>query len=159
MALSSITGFSIVMYMYDVFRLLFLELLYAWLITRLNGTCIWHAMGGVHICTRSLVCKRTPSSRCIPQVFYPSKVYVSIAGQIIGCFGSRTKSGYLLFFRLYRTKTSNVGPNSAACFGPRTKLSKACCSLPDQIRLPKTVLGPFQDRTDLAVTVHSVSAG
>ena len=47
---------------------------------------------------------------------------------------------------------SSVGPNEAACFGPRTKLSKACNSPPDQNRLPETVLGPFQDRTKLAVT-------
>ena len=47
---------------------------------------------------------------------------------------------------------SSVGPNEAACFGPRTKLSKACNSPPDQNRLPETVLGPFQDRTKSAVT-------
>ena len=47
---------------------------------------------------------------------------------------------------------SSVGPNQAACFGPRTKLSKACNSPPDQNRLPETVLGPFQDRTKSAVT-------
>ena len=50
---------------------------------------------------------------------------------------------------------SSVGPNEAACFGPRTKLSKACNSPPDQNRLPETVLGPFQDRTKLAVTAHT----
>ena len=49
---------------------------------------------------------------------------------------------------------SSVGPNEAACFGPRTKLSKACNSPPDQNRLPETVLGPFQDRTKSAVTVR-----
>ena len=47
---------------------------------------------------------------------------------------------------------SSVGPNEAACFGPRTKLSKACNSPQDQNRLPETVLGPFQDRTKSAVT-------
>ena len=47
---------------------------------------------------------------------------------------------------------SSVGPNEAACFGPRTKLSKACNSPPDQNRLPETVLGPFQDRTKSTVT-------
>ena len=49
-------------------------------------------------------------------------------------------------------KMSSVGPNEAACFGPKTKLSKACNSPPDQNRLPETVLGPFQDRTKSAVT-------
>ena len=51
---------------------------------------------------------------------------------------------------------SSVGPNQAACFGPRTKLSKAYNSPPDQNRLPETVLGPFQDRTKSAVTARSL---
>ena len=53
---------------------------------------------------------------------------------------------------------SSVGPNEAACFGPRTKLSKACNSPPDQNRLPETVLGPFQDRTKSAVTGRGITA-
>ena len=130
--------------------------MYVWLITRLNGACIWHAMGGLYIFTCSLVRKRTPSSRSVPQLFYPCKVYVSIAGQIIGSlFWSEDQIRLLAFFRLYRTKMSSVGPNSAACFGPRTKLSKACFRQLDQIRLPKMVLGSLQDRTKLAMTDHS----
>ena len=127
--------------------------MYAWLITRLNGTCIWHAMGGVHICTRSFLkepLSLDPSRKYFIRVKYIRQHSGTNDRQSVSVLGPNQV--LVFFFRLCRTKMSSVGSNSAACFGPRTKLSKACFSPPDQIRLPKTVLEPFQDRTKLAVT-------